>query len=71
MFMQLCKIITGSPVYHIAVGSAALIRQGDKLTKTTPVTMMHRMSASEIWFETVHTRYVLRVLPVRGGDMAV
>lgn len=63
--MKFCKIITGSPVYPIVVGAAALIRQGDKLTKTTTVTAVHRISTNEIWFETKHTRYVLRVLPVR------
>lgn len=66
MTLKISKIICGSPVGPINIGERALIRMADGLCRTTPVVDVRRVSASEIRFETRNTKYVLRVVPVRG-----
>ena len=71
MKLKISKIITGSPVGNITIGQRALIRQQDGLCRTTPVIDVHRVSASEVRFETRNTKYVLKVTPVRNNTEEV
>lgn len=65
MLVKLCKIITGIPIQPIVVGSPALICKNGRVMKTSDVVWTHRVSATEVRFETRHSMYVLNVTPVR------
>lgn len=67
MSVKMNRIISGSPVRPIAVGESALIRETDRLRRTTPVMDVRRVSASEIRFETRNTQYVLKVQTCKSG----
>lgn len=64
MLMKMSKIISGSPLRPVAVGEPVLICKKDSLMWTTPVMGVEPISPSEIRFETMNSKYVLKVKPV-------
>ncbi len=69
--MKISKIISGTLLCPITVGEPALIHQHNGLTRTTVVTNVSKISATEIRFETRNTKYVLRVTPTRNVEVSV
>lgn len=63
MTVKMNRIISGRPMRPITVGESALIRETGSFRRTTPVTDVRRVSASEIRFETQNTQYVLKIEP--------
>ena len=60
--MNTCKkkrTITGSPIYPITVGAAALIAEKERIRRTSTVLNVETFSKDEVRFETINTCYRL------------
>lgn len=71
ILMKISKIISGTLLCPITVGEPALIHQHNGFTRTTVVTNVSKISATEIRFETKNTKYVLRVTPMQNIEVSV
>ena len=61
--MKISKIISGHLVRPLMPGEPAWIHRCDGLMKTSTVIYVNSMTPAEIRFETVNTKYVLKIHP--------
>lgn len=59
------KIIEGTLIRPLSVGSRALLLHWRGLVRTSPVVAIHNISDDEVRFETVNTTYRLLTRPTR------